>query len=211
MKLAILSESSADDAAIKILIDAIIGEETELVSPHHRYDFKTRGWPQALQLLPSFFAYWYGTDAEAVVIIVDSDDSPIYQTEHEEENRANKECRYCLLRQKVEEVHSRLTLPDGRERMRVAVGIAVPAIEAWLCCLQNSRVNESVWGRRHTENILFDRKSLKKDVYGSDRASRQMIEDGSTRAVQTLIADIEEVKKRFPQGFGKLVEEIQSW
>jgi hypothetical protein len=48
MKLAVISESPADEAAIKILVDAIVGEETELVPLRLR----PGGWPHVLQLLP---------------------------------------------------------------------------------------------------------------------------------------------------------------
>ena len=53
MKLAVISESPADEAALKIIVDGIIGIETELVSVRLR----PNGWPQVWQLLPPPKAY----------------------------------------------------------------------------------------------------------------------------------------------------------
>lgn len=211
MKLAILSESSADDIAIKILIDAIIGKETELVSPHPRYEFKTRGWPQVLQLLQPFFAHWYKTDAEAVVIVVDSDDDSIHEPAHEEDGSREERCRYCLIQRKIEEVHSRITLPDSRERMKIAIGIATPAIEAWLYCLEDSHVNEVAWLRKlKGEKVGYDRPSLKKNVYGSGRNERDK-QEKIAAASRKLASNLEQLEQLFPQGFGAMAREIHNW
>lgn len=49
MKIAVVSESSADEAAVKILVDAIVGSETELVALRTR----PNGWPHVLSILPN--------------------------------------------------------------------------------------------------------------------------------------------------------------
>ena len=36
MKLAVVSESPADEAAVKVLVDAVLGAETDLVVPAQR-------------------------------------------------------------------------------------------------------------------------------------------------------------------------------
>jgi hypothetical protein len=75
MKIAVVSESPADDAAVKILVDAIVGQETELVGVRVR----PGGWPQVLALLPNIItALHYRAEADSLAVIVDSDDSSLH-------------------------------------------------------------------------------------------------------------------------------------
>ena len=74
MKIAIVSESPADEAAIKILVDAIVGTESEL------FPIRTRpyGWTNVFKLLPNIVTgLHYGTDVEALVVVVDSDEAMV--------------------------------------------------------------------------------------------------------------------------------------
>src|SRR5438874_13743429 len=99
MKIAVVSESPADEAAIKILVDAIIGTESDL------YTIRTRpsGWTRVFQLLPNIVnALHYGTDVEALVVVVDSDESPVHRKSHEPLREENPECRLCHLRGTLE-------------------------------------------------------------------------------------------------------------
>ena len=62
MKIAVVSESPADEAAIKILVDAVVGSESDL------YSLRTRpyGWTKIFELLPNIInGLHYGTDVEA--------------------------------------------------------------------------------------------------------------------------------------------------
>src|SRR2546423_11572398 len=75
MKIAIVSESPADEAAIQILVDAIVGSESEL------FPFRTRpnGWTRIFDLLPNIIRHLhYGTEVEALVVVMDSDESIIH-------------------------------------------------------------------------------------------------------------------------------------
>ena len=76
MKVSVLSESSADEAAIRILVDGILGTETEPIPPPR---LRTRGWPSVLKDVPTVVRHLhYRTDADAFVLVVDSDDSPLH-------------------------------------------------------------------------------------------------------------------------------------
>jgi hypothetical protein len=82
MKVVVLSESSADEAAIRILVNGILGRETEDVSS---LPLRSRGWPSVIKVLPTVIKFLhYQTDAEALVVIADSDDSPIHRSSHEQ-------------------------------------------------------------------------------------------------------------------------------
>ena len=73
MKVAILCESPSDEAAIRILVDGILGIRTERAKA-----LEARGWPSVRDILPIVIRQlYYHTDAEALIVIGDSDDSQI--------------------------------------------------------------------------------------------------------------------------------------
>ena len=82
MKVAILSESGADEAAVRILVGGALGREALSVAMP---PIRTRGWPSVLQVIPTIMRYLhYRTDAEALVIVADANHSPLHQLLHEE-------------------------------------------------------------------------------------------------------------------------------
>jgi len=113
MKIAIFGESSTDDAVIEILAQAIIGEEIEFISAPRLEirDTKRGGSANMYKHLRNFFRYWYySTEAEYLIMIIDSDDTPIHQIEHEEEGKENEKCRLCALRQNIKKSNRRYRL-----------------------------------------------------------------------------------------------------
>src|SRR5436305_10450078 len=127
MKVVVLSEPSADEAAIRILVNGILGKETLDVPS---LPLRSRGWPYVLRVLPTVIKFLhYRTDAEALVVIADSDDSPIHQLSHDQVGGEKPGCRLCQLRNVFKE--TRLSTVPGRDELKSAIGLAVPAIEAW--------------------------------------------------------------------------------
>lgn len=128
MKVAVLSESEGDEIGIRILIDGLLKAQSDPIAGP---PLKTRGWPSVLNLLVSVYKHLhYQTDAEAFVFVVDSNDSPVHQSEHELPGNTAKDCRLCQLRQEVIRVQSQVRRVQGRFRIKTAIGVAVPAIEA---------------------------------------------------------------------------------
>ena len=81
MKVAILSESSADEAAVRILVEAILNQQTEPIDLYLR----GHGWSSVRNVLPAVLKHLhYCTQAEALILVVDSDDSPVHQQSHEQ-------------------------------------------------------------------------------------------------------------------------------
>jgi len=75
MKVAIYGESPADEAALRILVDGLLGAPTEAIGFPW---LKSRGWPSILQNLPKVLQYLhYQTDAQGLVVVVDSNRSPL--------------------------------------------------------------------------------------------------------------------------------------
>jgi hypothetical protein len=207
MNLAIISESASDEAALKILVDAIIGEETQLVSTRTR----PGGWPHVLQLLPSIIkALHYGGETDGLVIVVDSDDSPIHYGQSDIRVPCNPRCRLCEVRSCLALVITRLANVVNRASLKTAVGLAVPAIEAWYQC--GNHVNENTWRRGlDGERLLYDRRSLKLAVYGSRQLSLEAATKASEAAARQLANDLDLLERLFPIGFGCLLLDLRQW
>jgi hypothetical protein len=81
MRLAVFSESPADEAALRILTDGLLGQPTE---PADLPALGTRGWPSVRQLLPAVMMnLHYGFHADELVLVVDSDLSPVHLPAHD--------------------------------------------------------------------------------------------------------------------------------
>jgi hypothetical protein len=79
MKVAVLSESAADEAAVVILLEGILGQ----TAAPERIPIRARGWPAVLnQLPPTMKHLQYRTDVLGLAVIADSNRSPAHRTEH---------------------------------------------------------------------------------------------------------------------------------
>ena len=208
MKVAVLSESSADEAAIRILIEGILSSKTEDVSPP---TLRSRGWPAVIKILPNVIKFLhYSTNAEALAVVVDSDDSPIHQSTHDQAGGEDAQCRLCQLRKVINSEKGLLRATPGRGLIKTAIGLAVPAIEAWY--LSGSKVNEATWARKQrSERISYTRRSLKRSVYGTERPTIVIEERYAIEAASRLVNDLPGVEKLFPNGFGYFAREVRSW
>jgi hypothetical protein len=209
MKVVVLSESSADEAGIRILVNGILGRETEDVpSP----PLRSRGWPSVHRVLPTVIRFLhYQTDAEALVVIADSDDSPIHQLPHDEAGGEEPGCRLCQLRNVFKE--TKLSPVPGRAELKSAVGLAVPAIEAWYLCGVDPHVSEATWSRKlyRAERITYARNTLKKSVYGTERPTIDIMTRHAVEAATRLASDLSEIERLFPGGFGSFVSDVRNW
>ncbi len=210
MKVAILSESPADEAALRILIDGILGESTE----HIAYRARPHGIDAVLRLVPSVLReLHYGLEADALVMVVDSDLSLIHAADHDVANDVFDKCRFCQLRSAIARVA--LTPVVGKAPVRTAVGLAVPTVEAWYRCGQDPHVNEAAWGRAlAARQYPYDGKSLKRAVYGTDRPSLALETERATDAARRLVATaggLESLDRLFPGGFATMAREVRSW
>lgn len=94
----------------------------------------------------------------------------------------------------------------------MAIGLAVPAIEAWYLVGKNHQVGEAAWITGMTAGRLpFTRRQLKKEVYGTDRPSLEHETDCAVREARRIIANIKAIETAFPAGFGAMASEIRSW
>ncbi|HEX9784105.1 MAG TPA: hypothetical protein VGA56_15405 [Opitutaceae bacterium] len=209
MKVGLLSESPADEAAIHILMEELVGEVLEIVQP----PLRARGWPNVMQVLPAVVRHLQmQTDADALVVVVDSDDSPVHEGEHENPDQFHPLCRICQLEMVIRRTRKRMRLPEGRSPLLTAVGLAVPAVEGWYLCGIDPEVGEASWRKcRERGSCAFTRRDLKVRTYGTARPTLELETERAVAEARRLAASIRILEDAFPMGFGNLVRTVRTW
>ena len=209
MKLALLSESPADEAVLRVLVGAVLGEPLQLVTP----SLRARGWPSVEQVLPPILRHLhFHTDAQGLVVVVDSDDSPVHTAAHEVPGYHHPFCRLCRLRAVFRRTMKNLPPAHGRNSPLRAVGVAVPAIEAWLLCGRDDTVTEAAWTAGQARGVPpYTRAELKQRVYGTTRPSLPWEIQRALVEVARHRADVRRLEHDFPHGFGALAQDLRSW
>jgi len=211
MKVAIFSESSADEAAIRVLLDGLLGKET--VAPQMP-PIRSRGMDAVRRNTPTVLKHLqYATDAEALVIVWDSDRTPPHVKAHNQLGGSDPDCRLCEMRSIVDRVADQFR-KQGLSPIKTALGLAVPQIEAWYLVGRDPHVSEAAWisGQKHGK-APFPRKHLKAKVYGTDRPSlvletRRAREEAERVVREGRLPDLEQL---FPGGFGTLAAVVRNW
>jgi hypothetical protein len=209
MKLAILSESPADEAALQVLVGYVLGGPFTVVQA----SLRARGWPSVEQVLPPIIRHLhFNTDADGLVVVVDSDDSPVHTPAHEVPGYHHAFCRICRLRAVFRRTIKNLPPAHGRDRVLRAVGLCVPAIEAWLLCGRDTSITEQAWLDGQAVNRPpYTRKELKWKVYGTERPSLQHETKRALQEVSRHQGDVRRLEFDFPNGFGALAKDLREW
>ncbi len=210
MKVAILSESPADEAAVRILVGSILGRETRQVDLP---PMRTRGWPYVRGVTPRVLRYLhYQTDADALVIVADADHSPLHNATHGEYAEAESGCRLCQLREEVVRAQNGLSPVTDRQRVQTAIGIAAPAIEAWYRCVVDPQVHEAAWLQRpHNQTYVPYKNRLKHDVYRTERPSMECKTQRAVEEAQHVGQQLPLLEQLFPNGFAPLANDVRRW
>lgn len=209
MKLAILSESPSDEAALRLLVEYVLGAPFSRVQA----SLRARGWPSVEQVLPSILRHLhFNTEADGLVVVVDSDDSPVHTAEHEAPGYYHPYCRMCRLRAVFRRTLKNLPPARGRDRVLRAVGLAVPAIEAWYLCGRDASVTEAAWVTgQETGRTPYTRRELKVLLYGTERPSIPQQIHYATQEITRHRGDVRRLEHDFPHGFGSLARDLRSW
>lgn len=210
MTVAVLSESQADEAAIRILVNGILRRETRPVTGPR---LRSRGWPSVINVLSSVFKHlYYRTDAAVFVVVVDSNTSLVHQIGHDLRAAASEGCRFCQLQQAIEQVQFQLARLHNRPRIKTAVGLAVPAMEAWYLCGRDAHVSEAIWTNAWQSGAFpYTKNRLKESVYDTDRPSLQHETARSIEEAQRLAVNLDLLETAFPNGFGVLARQVRDW
>ncbi len=207
MKVALLSESPADEAALRVLVEAVLGARPQFVSP----GLRARGWPNVAQLLPAVIRHLhFQTDTDTLVVNVDSDDSVVHTAEHDRPNYFHPQCRMCELRAVFRRTAKKLPPAHGRDRVLRAIGVAVPAIEAWYLCGRDPSVGEAAWiAGQESGRQPYSRAELKWRVYGTDRPTLPQEIRCALHEVERHRRDLRRLENDFP-GFAALARDLKS-
>jgi hypothetical protein len=106
-----------------------------------------------------------------------------------------------MLRNRANQTLSSLSQLPNRQPLRCPVGVAVPALEAWLRCGQDRRISEAAWRRSLVSNSFsFTTKSLKHDVYGTERPSLLHETNVMIAGAIALANQLDMLEQKFPGG-----------
>ena len=164
-------------------------------------------------MLPSVIKHlYYRTDVDALVLVVDSNSSPVHLPAHDRVVSGFPECRLCRLRSATNAVLSHVRRVPGRSLLKLGIGLAVPSIEAWYRCGVDAHVTEAAWLQGlESGTEPYSRTSLKCDTYGTDRPSLSLETTRAIEEAQRLAADLSLLETYFPNGFVPLSLEVRSW
>jgi hypothetical protein len=201
MRVAILSESSADESALRVIVDSFLGVKTTPVA----LSLESRGWSAVRSVLPAISkTLQYRTDAEGLVVVVDSNHT--YLSRDEPKNRLRE------FRELVQRCQRELKTVPGRIPLKIAVGVAAPAIEAWWLCKTNQQICEAAWESGLADGRdPYSKQELKTKLYGSDYRSLELMTQKMTEAAHIIAGDLPLLERAFPSGFGNLAQELRGW
>jgi hypothetical protein len=209
MKIVFFGESPADQAAMKVLAEGILGEPVELTD----MAVEGHGVTGVLNALFGVFrGAYYSSDAEGLVVVVDSDDTELHRADHDKPGKSDADCRLCQARKIIAKARAHLKAMPGRSELKVAIGLAVPAIEAWYLVGKNHQVGEAQWRVGLEANRRpFTRSQLKDWVYRTTRPSLEQETKCAVEEARRIIENLNAIETAFPDGFGLMAAEIRSW
>jgi hypothetical protein len=96
--------------------------------------------------------------------------------------------------------------------MRVAIGVASPALEAWLLCHRFEELGEESWEKDlRGETAGYTPLELKKRLYGTERPDLRLETEKMVEAAGEFRAQISLLEQRFPIGFGTMAKQLREW
>ncbi len=210
MKLIVFGESQADEAAIRVLVEGLLGRET---APQPLPPLRSRGYHGLRQALPTVIKHaHYRTEADGLIVVVDSNGTRLHEPGHDEPGADRQDCRLCELRAVVNEVLRGLRRRQSGEELKIAIALATPAIEAWYLCGVQPNPTETAWGRElergaHARSEIL---KLKRAAYGTERPALPLETERAVEQARRLAADLTLLERAFPNGFGPLAREIRT-
>src|SRR5262249_34898492 len=150
--------------------------------------------------------------AEGLVVVVDSDDTDLHDLAHDAPGASGERCRLCQVRKIVAQARKQLKPRQSRPGLKLAIGLAVPAIEAWYLVGKNHQVGEAACRQAGAPGRLpFTRLQLKQMVYGTEHPSLELETECALKEAHRIISNVQAIEDAFPNGFGLMAREIRSW
>lgn len=213
MRIGFFSESPADQAALAVFTETILGAPPEQIN----MPLEGHGFSGVLAALDGVIkGLHYNSDAEGLVVVVDCDSSELHSATHGNPDDPSDDCRLCEARRIVARTRKALKKRPTGPELKVAIGLAMPAIEAWYLVGIDPQVGEAALrvglneGRVHLTTRDY-RHQLKKKVYGTERPSIELETEVAVREARRVCKQIGTLEAFFPDGFGPMAQEIRSW
>lgn len=204
MIVSILSESVYDEAALRPIVEALLGAPIELVGPP---GLRGRGWPAVRTSLPTVVReLWYNSDAAGLVCVVDA-------------NGSHFDCSAGSA-ERLTEISSLVTetLADLRQQPRscplcVAVGLGMPSFDAWLVPPEQPEQSEAVWDAARRSRVTSRQYTmeLRRKAYGGARKRGPDQVGDAERIGRAAAARASDLERLFPIGFGGLARSLREW
>ena len=142
--------------------------------------------------------------------MVDSDDSRVHRPSHDGAEDERSPCRLCQLRAIYHRVARTLPRLPHRPGLMRAVGVAVPAVEAWYLCGRDESVSEARWCEgQERRRAPYTRAELKQRVYGTPRPTLALEIACALREVQRHRRDLRRLENDFPS-FAALADDLRA-
>src|SRR5438128_3606915 len=120
MKIGYYCESPADQAALAVFTEGILGTPPEPIN----MDLEAHSVPGFFSALDGVFrGVHYNSDAEGLLVVVDSDDTELHDPAHEAAAAGVERCRFCQARKIIVQAQRQLKVRQGRAQLRVAIGL----------------------------------------------------------------------------------------
>ncbi len=209
MKIGFYCESPADQAAMAVFAEGILGKPPESIN----MGLDAHGVPGFFSALDGVYrGLHYNSDAEGLIVVVDCDTTELHDASHDALAGGGGKCRLCKARNIIAKARQQLKPRQGRPELKVAFGLTVPTIEAWYLTGKNHEVGEAAWKvGLNAGRPVFASPQLKKLVYGTDRPSLDLETEHALAEARRIIADLTAIEKAFPVRFGLMAQEIRSW
>jgi hypothetical protein len=147
VKLAFISESPADEAALAAFCEHVLNRKIECVpSPARLF----RGWPALKKSLSPALRSLKWTEVDLIVVCADGDGTDPTHPENRQQ-----------------QLHD-IVFQTGM-RDRTVVALAYPQIEAWWLAPLDPNLHEKGWSDRNTTRLSYEKNGLKKRLYGTDK------------------------------------------
>lgn len=167
MKLAFCTEDRTDDEILRVLAEKILDEPVEAL----RADLVMRrsgGWQEALRIAPAIARAVFRSEAHGAVFLIDNDGALPHWTSHEKTQQS--ECRLCALRTSAGVIEvSRWSRP-ALAPLQFIFGVPVQLLETWLLLAAGRFPHNQKADQFGT--TPQERRRLKQELYGDERASR---------------------------------------
>ncbi|HEV3081288.1 MAG TPA: hypothetical protein VG013_18535 [Gemmataceae bacterium] len=209
MRVGYFCESPADQAAVAVFAEGILGKPPDPIN----MDLEARSVPGFFGALEGVVrGVHYNSDAEGLIVVVDCDDDELHVPAHDAPGGGGDRCRLCRVRKIIAQARRQLKPRQGRPELKVAIGVPVPAIDAWYLVGKSHQIGEAAWVTGLASGRPpFTRPQLKTLVYGTDRPSLELATERAVTEARRIITDVKAIESAFPTGFGLMAQEVRSW